>query len=123
MPCGRRWALLGRRMPRGPGPASEVAAPLQSRLVCIMGEVLSKLLLLSAPFPSKNGQRPPSSQWTDFLEQSTDPWVFFWGFFCCLVNTRLALIRPLCVVYLTPLWGDLLPGLWDRRISEPLRVW
>lgn len=47
----------------------------------------------------------------------------FLGFFCCLVNTRLALIRPLCVVYLTPLWGDLLPGLWDRRISEPLRVW
>lgn len=71
-PSLQRLALRGRRMPGGAGLASEVAAPLQSRLVCIIGEVFSKLLLLSAPFPSKNGQRPPSSQWTDFLEQSTD---------------------------------------------------
>lgn len=56
-----------RRMPGGASAASEVAAPLQSRLVCIRGEVFSKLLLLSAPFPSKNGQRPPSSLWTDFF--------------------------------------------------------
>lgn len=74
MPCGRSWALPAEPgptqpcVPGGASAASEVAALLQSCLVSIMGEVFSKLLLLSAPFPSKNGQRPPSSLWTGFLD-------------------------------------------------------
>lgn len=74
-PVEGSWALpaeAGPAQPRRACAASEVAAPLQSCLVCIMGEVFIKLLLLSAPFPSKNGQRPPSSLWTEFLDQSTD---------------------------------------------------
>lgn len=57
---GEGLSLQRPRMPAGPGPASEAAAPLPSRLVCIKGEVFSKLLLLSAPFPSKNGQSLPA---------------------------------------------------------------
>lgn len=76
-------------------------------LVCIMGEVFSKLLLLSAPFPSKNGQRPPSSLRTDHFFGVERRFVGVWGWF---VNTRLALIRlRLCSICLTPLLGAVGP--------------
>lgn len=53
------WAARGHRVPRVAQPSLRGGGSLAEPhgLVCIMGEVFSKLLLVSALFPSKNGQK------------------------------------------------------------------
>lgn len=111
-PVEGRWALPAEAgsawqpdARRGPARPPRWLLPCRAVWFALWVKFFSKLLLLSALFPPKNGQRPPSSLRTLFFFLNRAQ---ICGVFCCLVNTHLALIRLLCIMYLPPLLGDLL---------------